>query len=175
MTDRDTRVTVGGSPRARHLQVRRLGRNRFTAAKQAMFMAVLAETANVTMAMEAAGVTRAAVYRLRKESEAFAAAWKEALADGIEQLEMMVLERALNGTEKPVGRAEDGRTTRVFDERLILQLLKAHKPEVYGVAPWRARHQTEPMPRPVANVEEARARLLALLDEMEEGGELSDG
>ncbi len=167
MKDGDTRVTVGGSPHARHLQVRRLGRRRFTAAKQAKFMAVLAETANVTMAMEAAGVTRAAVYRLRKESDAFATAWKEALAEGIEQLEMMVLERALNGTEKPIGRGEGARTTRVFDERMILHLLKAHKPEVYGVAPWRARTQAEPMPSPVANVEEARARLLALLEEME--------
>jgi len=169
MAKRATTVARGASattgPRA---QVRRVRRDGWTPARKAKFVEVLAETANVTLAAETAGVSKMSAYRLRNRSTAFEKAWQEALKIGIAQLEMMVLERALNGTEKDIPlRNGKVKTVRVFSERMIIHLLKAHKPEVYGVAPFRARFQTEVTPPPVMDTAEARARIMQMLDEIE--------
>ena len=175
MAKRATTVARGASattgPRA---QVRRVRRDGWTPARKAKFVEVLAETANVTLAAENAGVSKISADRLRHKSAPIEQAWQEALKIGIAQLEMMVLERALNGTEKDIPlRNGKVKTVRVFSERMIIHLLKAHKPEVYGVAPFRARFQTEATPPPVMDAAEARERMLKIIDEV--AGRLGDG
>lgn len=170
MAKRATTVARGASAKSKaHLQERSIRKDGWTPDRRATFFRVLAETANVTLAAETAGMSRETAYRQRRNSAPFEKAWQEALKSGIDRLEMMVLERALNGTEKTIPlKGGKVKTVRVFSERMIIHLLKAHKPEVYGVAPFRARFQTEATPPPVMDAAEARARMLKIIDEVAE-------
>lgn len=170
MKKQETVVARGAAAHSKpRMQVRKVRVDGWTAAKKEKFIAVLAETANVSMAIKAVGMSVPTTYRLRKTSPAFAKAWAEALEIGVAQLEMMVLDKALNGEEKPIyyGGKVIG-TAPAYSERLAIFLLKAHKPEVYGTAPLTARFRKEPTPEPVVDAEEARARMLALLDRVSE-------
>ena len=73
---------------------------RFTAARQEAFFATLADTCNVTRAIRAAGVSRRTVYAHRIKHAAFRARWAEVLRESYARLELMMLERAINGTVK---------------------------------------------------------------------------
>lgn len=84
------------------------------AAIERKFITVLARHGNVAAAYRAAKVTRETVYRWRKESEAFATAWDEALEEAVEGLELVADQRA-----------------RKQSDTLIMFLLKAHRPEKY--------------------------------------------
>jgi hypothetical protein len=68
------------------------------------------------------------VYRRRKMDAAFRAAWAEAIAVGYSRLEMMLLDRAFNGTEKVIKR-RDGSEERMMEypDGLGLKLLKMHR------------------------------------------------
>lgn len=57
------------------------------------FLAVLAETSNVTRAAEAANVSTARAYKMRREEPEFRRAWREALTEGFEHLELELLRR----------------------------------------------------------------------------------
>ncbi len=65
-------------------------------------------------ACQAAGVSRAHVYQLRKVNPEFAAAWDTALEDAVERLEFAVRQRALTTSDT-----------------LAIFLLKAHRPTMY--------------------------------------------
>ena len=99
-----------------------------------LFCDALAETPNVTLAAEKAGVSRTQVYRTRGEEEVFASAWIDALRLGIEALEDKAFDLAKNGWEEPVYQQcmLVGHIRR-YDTRLMIQLLKAHKPTVYAL------------------------------------------
>ena len=78
------------------------------------FLADLAENCNVSHAARLAGVDRSTAYRHREESAAFAAAWDDAVEDGIEALELSLRRRGMETSD----------TAAIF-------LLKAHRPEKY--------------------------------------------
>ncbi|MCW1429162.1 hypothetical protein [Novosphingobium sp. JCM 18896] len=61
------------------------------------FFAKLAETSNVAAACAHAGVTRAAVYDLRRRDRRFYDRWMEALAAGYDNLEMELLHHLRTG------------------------------------------------------------------------------
>lgn len=117
----------------------RARRDGLTPARQAAFVAALAETCCVTAAARAVGMSWQSAYRLRDRAGAasFAAAWNAALArpahpDG-------VFDRALAGTARPITYA--GRKIgeqRRHDDRLAMYLLRVHAPARYG----RATHAT---------------------------------
>ena len=71
----------------------------WTKKKESNFLTVLAETCNVTLACRDTGVSVAAAYSRRKKNAAFRAAWGEAIAIAYRRLELLLLERAFNGTE----------------------------------------------------------------------------
>jgi hypothetical protein len=71
----------------------------WTKAKEATFLSTLADTCNVTVASQEAGVSVSGVYRRRKENAAFRAGWLEALSVAYQRLELVLLDRAFNGTE----------------------------------------------------------------------------
>lgn len=73
-----------------------------TPEKRIAFLAVLAETGNVTMAMRGAGLSRAGAYTWREADPDFAKAWAEALELGVEALEDEANRRAFHGVDKPV-------------------------------------------------------------------------
>ena len=100
----------------------------WTKAKEATFLSTLADTCNVTVASQEAGVSVSGVYRRRKENAAFRAGWLEALSVAYQRLELVLLDRAFNGTEKLVKR-RDGSEERMleYSNQLGLTLLKMHR------------------------------------------------
>ena len=125
--------------------------------KEANFLTVLAETCNVTLACSEAGVSISAAYTRRKKNAAFRAAWGEAIAVAYRRLELMLLERSFNGTEKVVTR-KDGSEERVreYPNAIALQLLKMHKDTAQEA-------EREHAPEAVAELREKLRRKLARL------------
>ena len=145
-------------------------RESWTAEMKRTFLAELAATANVQASIRAIGMSESAVYRLRQRSPEFRAQWLAALREGYARLELMVLERAMNGTQKPIVHAGQivGQVTE-YSDRLALTLLTAHREAVMGEGA--AKAASEPA--------EVRQRILDKLAEMNarmarnDGGEAS--
>ena len=117
-------VVIGG----KRPQMQKAKRNGWTKPKERRFLAVLAETCNVTRACRAARVGVTSVYRRRKQNAAFRAGWSEAVATAYQQLELVLLERAFNGTEKVVtSRSGEPIVMRDYSNQLGLALLKLHR------------------------------------------------
>ena len=109
-------------------QKRKAGAKNWSKEKEEAFLSVLAETCNVTRACEAAGVGVTSVYRRKKENAAFRAAWLAAVSIAYQQLELLLLERAFNGTEKVVNvRAGEPAVMREYSNQLGITLLKMHR------------------------------------------------
>ena len=69
---------------------------------RAAFLAALRECGVVRDACEAAGIGRRTAYDLRDADPTFAAAWDDALQDGIDLLEREAVRRARVGVKEPV-------------------------------------------------------------------------
>jgi len=123
----------------------------WTKEKEADFLSVLADTCNVTLASKEAGVSISGAYRRRRENAAFRAGWLEALSVAYQRLELVLLDRAFNGTEKVVKR-RDGSEERMleYSNQLGLTLLKMHRDTADAASKEYAPEQ----------VEELRERLL---------------
>lgn len=122
-SDRRGQVLNGG----KKPQVRASEERSWTKAKAKSFLSVLEETCNVALACREAGVSSSAVYRYRAKDAAFRAGWRDAIATAYRRLELVLLERAFNGSEKIVTR-KDGSEERVreYPNAIALQLLKMH-------------------------------------------------
>lgn len=72
----------------------RAGPGRWSVAGERRFLGALAMTANVRAAAQAAGVSAVSAYNRRKQWPAFAAAWREAKAEGWERLELLLIHAA---------------------------------------------------------------------------------
>ena len=86
----------------------------FDPIRQALFLQTLAAKPIVGRAAKAAGVTVGACYAMRKRSDVFAAAWDEALIQGVDTLEDRAYDRAMDKSDK-----------------LLELLLKGLRPETY--------------------------------------------
>lgn len=86
------------------------------------FLAVLAETSNVSAAALAAGVHLSRPYKLRRNDPDFARDWRGALLEGYENLELELLHRLRFGETK------DGEMK--FDNANALRLLGLHRETV---------------------------------------------
>ena len=84
------------------------------------FLAVLAETSNVTRSAEAARVSAARAYKMRREDPEFRRAWQAALCEGFDHLEMELLRRLREGDFT----AADGSK---YDFANALRILAAHR------------------------------------------------
>ena len=109
-------------------QMREASPTNWTKAKEREFLSVLAETCNVTQAAREAGVSVSYAYKRRTSDAKFRAAWLEALSAAYQRLELVLLDRAFNGTEKLVKR-RDGTEERMleYSNQLGLTLLKMHR------------------------------------------------
>ncbi|HWU02210.1 MAG TPA: hypothetical protein VN222_05680, partial [Novosphingobium sp.] len=88
----------------------------------------LGATSNVSAAARHAGVSNALVYETRRIDPAFARAWRAALCEGYDNLEMDLLHRLRSGEVKPAAGAKRG--ARAFDNATALRLLAAHRETV---------------------------------------------
>ena len=122
---REDRLTL---VRSRKPQLRKRKAGDWSKAKAREFLSVLADTCNVSEACRRSGLGMTVAYRRRKSDAAFRAAWLEALAAAYQRLELVLLERAFNGTEKLIKR-RDGTEERMleYSNQLGLQLLKMHR------------------------------------------------
>jgi hypothetical protein len=75
-------------------------------AREKEFLSALAETCNVAHACREIGLSTQSAYKRRKTHAAFRAGWLEAIAVAYQRLELVLLDRAFNGTEKLVKRRD---------------------------------------------------------------------
>jgi len=140
-------------------QMRKPSRRNWTKKQEEKFLSALAETCNVTRACEEAGVSDSQAYRRRKTDAAFRAGWMDSIAAAYQRLELVLLERALNGTEKIIVKT-DGREERMreYPNQIALTLLRMHRDTAVEAT-------TEMAPD---DVEEIRVRLLEKLKRLRE-------
>ena len=140
-------------------QLRKSSAKNWSKTKEEAFLSVLAETCNVTRACEAAGVGVTSVYRRKKENAAFRTAWLAAISIAYQQLELVLLERAFNGTEKLVKvRAGEALTMREYSNQLGVALLKMHRDTATDAE----------FELPAEEIEEVRERLIRKLQRMKQ-------
>ncbi|QWC58209.1 hypothetical protein F7D01_00705 [Erythrobacter sp. 3-20A1M] len=102
---------------------------------QRNFIEALAETGSVSEACKRVNRSDHGAYLLRRhpEAESFRAAWNAALDIGMQRVEDTAMDRALNGVEVPVysyGKLVG--TRRVFNDRLLMFLLRNRSPERFA-------------------------------------------
>lgn len=120
----------------------------WTKEKEEIYVNALAETCNFTAAAAAAGVSTSSAWRRRKTNAVFRASCREAVAAGYQRLELALLDRALNGSEKIVTR-KDGSEERVreYPNAVALTLLRLHRETAVEV-------ENEPDPVDAAEIRE---------------------
>lgn len=114
----------------RRPQLRRTprGQPRFTLAKQDIFFAELAATCNVAAACRKARIGTKCVYEHRRKSAAFRARWAEAVREAYARLELMMVERSLNGTVRTRTRADGSvETMHEYPDHIAMHLLRMHR------------------------------------------------
>lgn len=82
----------------------------WTRAKEREFLTSLAETCNVKLAAKDAGVSPQRAYERRRTNASFRRAWGESVSEAYARLELILLDRALNGTWKIVRRREGAKS-----------------------------------------------------------------
>ena len=110
----------------------------WTEEKQRRFIEALADTGLVSAAAKAVGMARESAYKLRRSAHgaAFARAWDAARHHAGGVIEDVAFERAIEGVEHNVydEYGEVVCTKRVYNDRLLMFLLRHLKPERYGGA-----------------------------------------
>lgn len=151
-----TALVVAGGSKPKQRRPRKHEWNR---KKEEIFFSTLAETCNVRLAAEAAGKSPAGAYWKRKRDAAFRASWADAIATAYQRLELVMLDRALNGTEKIVVR-KDGSEERMreYSNQVAMNLLKMHRDSAIEAA-------AEPDETDIAEV---RERLIEKLERLRE-------
>jgi hypothetical protein len=107
----------------------------WTPERQRLFIEALADKGSVRAAAHAVNMTPEGAYLLRRHPEAgeFRKAWHAALALGVQRLEDVAMDRALNGIEVPVYHfgAVIG-TRRVYNDRLLMFMLRNRAPRRFS-------------------------------------------
>ena len=98
------------------------------------FLEELARGWSVSKAAQTSGVSRAQIYRWRKEDPQFAADWNEAYEVGVDVLEDAAYSRAVEGIATPIFNQEGNQVGEKveYSDRLLELLLKSKRPRVYG-------------------------------------------
>ena len=109
-------------------QLKKRAKRDWSKAKADRFLGVLAETCNVSEACRRSRVPMTVAYRRRKMDAGFRAGWIEAIAMAYSRLELVLLDRAFNGTEKVTVR-RDGTEERMreYPNHIALRLLQMHR------------------------------------------------
>lgn len=153
----DEALTLGGTRNGPQKKVQR--KDGWTDAKKDRFLAVLADSCNVTLAAKAIRRSVSSVYVQRSKNADFRRLWDQALSTGYSRLELMMLERALHGTEKLVRLASgENRIMQEYDDRVALALLRLHRDRVTAI--------DEGVDEQTVN--EARERILDRLERLHE-------
>lgn len=137
------------------------------AVRKACFLEVLRQTGIVSRAAREAGVPSSTLYAHRARYKRFAADWDAAMAQALDELEAVLLERARDGVEKPVlfqGKVVS--TVRSYSDALAMFLLKAKRPEVYDRIGGAAGVAVTVSAYEVLSEEDAKSEVLKRLDRL---------
>ena len=103
----------------------------WTPDRQRAFIEALADTGSVAAACKAVDMSERGAYHLRRQpgAEPFRAAWERALDLGVQRIEDVAMDRALNGVEEPVYSYGEliGTRTR-YNDRLLMFMLRNRAP-----------------------------------------------
>jgi len=119
-------------------------RDGWTPDRQLDFIEALAQTACVTEAAKAVGLSKAAAYKLRArpDAQAFRLAWDAAIDFAMAQLVDAAVGRAIHGVAVPIFfQGEQVGERREYPEHLAMFLMAAHAPDRFG-----RQRQAEPPP-----------------------------
>jgi ElaB/YqjD/DUF883 family membrane-anchored ribosome-binding protein len=123
MTPKEMTLVAAAKP-----QLKKRAKRDWSKAKAVRFLTVLGQTCNVSEACRRSRVPMTVVYRRRKMDAGFRAEWVETIADAYRRLELVLLERAFNGTERVITR-RDGSEERMreYPNHIALKLLQMHR------------------------------------------------
>lgn len=107
----------------------------WTAQRQRLFVATLANTGSVAEAARTAGITARSAYRLRNDPRgaAFARAWEAALLTAASRLTAIAFDRAITGSPRRLWR--DGElvaTQTVPSDQMLMFLLRHLQPRLFA-------------------------------------------
>lgn len=107
----------------------------WTPERQRSFIEALADTGSVAAACKAVNMAERGAYHLRRQPGAtsFRAAWEAALSLGVQRIEDVVMDRALNGVEEPLysyGKLIGTRTR--YNDRLLMFILRNRAPKRFA-------------------------------------------
>ena len=129
------------------------------------FFATLADTCNVMRSAKAARFTANWAYRKRKLDAGFRAGWARAVAEGYAKLELVLLDRAMNGMVKRVPSGGTEKRIREYPNQLAMALLKRHAETAGAIDNMLSEEEAE----------EVRERILAKLAKKREQDERCAG
>lgn len=107
----------------------------WTPERQRAFIEALADLGSVAAACRTVGKSEVGAYLLRRHPEAheFRQAWEAALALGVQRIEDVAMDRALNGVEVPVYAYGNIIGTRVvYNDRLLMFMLRNRAPKRFA-------------------------------------------
>jgi len=102
------------------------------------FLEALDESGVVQYACDAAGMSRARMYQLRREDHDFAEEWDSAIERSVDRIEQRAINMAAHGWDEPVfgrvARDTDAQigTVRKYDTGLMRFILQRRRPERYS-------------------------------------------
>lgn len=104
----------------------------WTRKKAVRFLERLAETGNVSLAAQFAGLSKQTAYNHRHSDDEFARQWDDALDTATDLLEQEARRRAYEGVDEPVFyKGDEVGTIRKYSDTLLIFLLKGLRPEKY--------------------------------------------
>jgi hypothetical protein len=96
------------------------------------FLSELRRTCNITKASHKINISRITAYSAKKVNSKFSDAWDNALQEGLDLLENVVMQRAFDGVTKNIYyQGKKCGEEKVYSDGLAMFLLKAHRPEKY--------------------------------------------
>ncbi len=107
----------------------------WTPQRQRAFIEALADTGSVAAACKAVDMSQPGAYYLRRQpgAESFRAAWAAALDLGVQRIEDVAMDRALNGVEEPLySYGHLIGTRRRYNDRLLMFMLRNRAPERFA-------------------------------------------
>ncbi|MCW3846565.1 hypothetical protein OF829_04890 [Sphingomonas sp. LB-2] len=131
---------------------------------QRAFVEALADTGMVESAAQAVNMSVQSAYRLRHApgGEGLARAWDAALAYAANRLADIAFQRAIEGVDIPVFDRDGCRigSKRSYNDRLLMFLLRAYRPDRFRLAHLDTRAADEPAPPPAPELATALAALM---------------
>lgn len=107
----------------------------WTEERQCAFIEALADTGSVAAACKAVNMSTNGAYYLRRQpgADEFREAWQKALDLGVQRIEDVAMDRALNGVEEPLysyGKLIG--TRKRYNDRLLMFMLRNRSPERFA-------------------------------------------